>query len=132
MAPFLCNALFNERSTNPLELIILAREAATEFDARHRNVAGFANASATDHVQAFTNWALAIHLGRLREARVSLDPDNCELQAWAITRNESSILPVIATAGEAGGPATPGQESHFDNETFKILGEGLKSEEIRP
>jgi hypothetical protein len=55
MAPFLCNALFDKRSTNPLELIILAREAATKFDARHRNVAGFANASATDHVQAFTN-----------------------------------------------------------------------------
>ncbi len=123
MAPFLCNALFDERCTNPLELIILVREAATKFDAGHRNVAGFANASATDHVQAFTNWALAIYLRRLREARVSLDPDNWELQAWAITRNESSILPAIATAGGAGGPATPGREGHFNNKTFKILGE---------
>ncbi len=69
---------------------------------------------------------MRIHLGRLREARVNLDPDNCKLQAWAITRNESSILPAIATAGGAGGPATPGREGHFDNETFKILGEGLK------
>jgi hypothetical protein len=41
MAPFLCDAIFGERSTNPLELIIVAREAATEFDARHRDVAGF-------------------------------------------------------------------------------------------
>jgi hypothetical protein len=126
MAPFLCNALFDERSTNPLELIILAREAATKFDACHKDVAGFADVSAADRVKAFTNWALAIHLGRLREARVSLDPDNCKLQAWAITRNESCILSATGASGGVRGPAAPSREGHFDNETFKILGKGLK------
>jgi hypothetical protein len=126
MAPFLCNTLFDKRATDPLELIILAREAATKFDARHKDVAGFANVSATDHVKAFTNWALAIHLGRLREATVSLDPDNCELQAWAITRNKICILSATGASGGVRGPAAPGRESHSNNETFKILGEGLK------
>jgi hypothetical protein len=81
MAPFLCNAIFGERSTDPLELIIIAREAATEFDARHWDVAGFEGVLAADHVKAFTNWAIALNLGRLREARVTPDPDNCVLQA---------------------------------------------------
>ena len=36
MAPFLSDALFDERSAYPLELIILARKAAVDFDNRHR------------------------------------------------------------------------------------------------
>jgi hypothetical protein len=63
MAPFLCDAIFNEKSLNPLELIIIAQDAAIEFDAHHRGVVGFANTSATVHANAFANWALAIHLG---------------------------------------------------------------------
>jgi hypothetical protein len=45
-----------------------------EFDARHQGAAGFANASALDHVAAFTYWALAIHLGKLKEARFAMNP----------------------------------------------------------
>jgi hypothetical protein len=55
MAPFLCDTIFGERSTNPLELIILAREAATEFNACHRDVAGFEGVLAAEHVKAITN-----------------------------------------------------------------------------
>jgi hypothetical protein len=119
MAPFLCDAIFRERSTNPLELIIVAREAATKFDARHRDVAEFEGVLAADHVKAFTNWAIALNLGRLREARVTPDPDNCALQAWAHTRNKSCILSAITTVG-----GTIGQGVNI--ETFRILGKGLK------
>jgi hypothetical protein len=119
MAPFLCDAIFGERSTDPLELIIIAREAATKFDARHRDVARFEGVLAADHVKAFTNWAIALNLGRLREARVIPDSDNCALQAWSDTRNESCILPAITTVG-----GTIGQGVNI--ETFRILGEGLK------
>jgi hypothetical protein len=38
MAPFLCDAIFTDKSSDLLELINLAREVATEFDARHRGV----------------------------------------------------------------------------------------------
>jgi hypothetical protein len=55
MAPFLCAAIFNEKTSDPLKLIILAQEAAMEFDVRHQGAAGFANVSALDHVAAFTN-----------------------------------------------------------------------------
>ncbi len=34
MAPYLCDAIFNEKSSDLLELIILTQDAATEFDAR--------------------------------------------------------------------------------------------------
>jgi hypothetical protein len=43
MAPFLCNAIFEERSSNPLELIVLAWEAAIEFNIHQRGTASFAN-----------------------------------------------------------------------------------------
>ena len=119
MAPFLCNAIFEERSSDPLQLIIAAREAATEFDARHRDAVGFEEVSAANHVEAFTNWALATHLGKLTEARVSPNPDNIELQRWADTRNRVCILPTINTAES-------GISQGVNNDTFKILGEGLK------
>jgi hypothetical protein len=63
MAPFLCNTIFNKKTSDPLKLIVLAWTVAIEFNACHQGAAGFANASALDHVAAFTNWALAIHLG---------------------------------------------------------------------
>jgi hypothetical protein len=65
MAPFLCDAIFNKKSSDPLKLILLAQEAAIEFDYCHRGEAGFTNASAMDHAIAFTNWALTIRLGKL-------------------------------------------------------------------
>jgi hypothetical protein len=55
MAPFLCNAIFNKKSSNPLKLIIIAQEAAIEFDAHHCGAAGFANASTNVHANAFAN-----------------------------------------------------------------------------
>jgi hypothetical protein len=51
----LCNAIFNEKSLIPLKLIIIVRETAIEFDAHHHGAAGFANASATFHANAFMN-----------------------------------------------------------------------------
>jgi hypothetical protein len=63
MAPFLCGTIFAERSTNPLKLIIAAREAATFFDASCRGVPNFANLSAKEHALAFSTWAFAIHMG---------------------------------------------------------------------
>ncbi len=33
MAPFLCDAIFNEKTSDTLKLIILAQEAAIKFDA---------------------------------------------------------------------------------------------------
>ena len=55
VAPLLCNAIFNEKCSNPLELIIIAQEAAIEFDAHHCGAAGFANASTNVHANAFAN-----------------------------------------------------------------------------
>jgi hypothetical protein len=123
MAPFLCAAIFNEKTSDALSLIILARESAMEFDARHQGGAGFANASALDYVAAFTNWALAIHLGTLKEARFTMDPDNDELQVFSDFRHAECILPPLGTIGDPGATGTSG---HLEHEVFKSLGEGLK------
>ncbi len=123
MAPFLCATIFNKKTSDTLELIILARKLAMEFDARHQGAAGFANASALDHVAAFTNWALAIHLGKLKEAQFTMDPDNDKLQVFADFRHAKCILPPL---GKIGDPGATGTSGHLEHEVFKSLGEGLK------
>jgi hypothetical protein len=122
MAPFLCTAIFNEKTSDPLELIILAQEAAMEFNACHQGMAGFVNASALDHVAAFTNWALAIHLGQLKEARFTMDPNNDKLQVSSDFSHAKCILPPLGTIGDPGATGTSG---HLEHEVFKSLGEGL-------
>ncbi len=123
MASFLCNAIFNEKTSNPLKLIILAREVAIKFNARHQGMAGFAIVSALDHVAAFTNWALAIRLGQLKEARFKMDPNNNELQVFSDLRHAKRILPPLGTMGAPGSTGTSG---HLEHKVFKSLGEGLK------
>jgi hypothetical protein len=79
--------------------------------------------SALDHVAAFTNWALAIHLGQLKEARFTMDPNNGKLQAFSNFRHAKCILPPLGTIGYPGATSTQG---HLQHEVFKSLGEGLK------
>ena len=119
MAPFLSDALLDEKSAYPLELIILAREAAVDFDNRHRGVAGFGNTSAIDHANAFANWAFALHLGKLNEVRYTIDPDDNELRTFAESRHQNCIL---APLGSTSGAPTPGN----NNDVLKNLSEGLK------
>jgi hypothetical protein len=123
MAPFLYAAIFNKKTSDPLKLIILAQESAMEFDAHHQGAAGFANASALDHVAAFTNWALAIQLGKLTEARFTMDPNNDKLQVFSDFRHAKCILPPLGTIGDPGATGTSG---HLEHKVFKCLGEGLK------
>jgi hypothetical protein len=127
MAPFLCNAFFNEKSSNPLKLIIIVQEVAIEFDA-HCGVVGFANAFATVHANAFANWALAIHLGKLKEARFTINPDNNELQNLLSLRHTKCILLPLGATGYITHRAVGaiGQSRHLDHEVFKSLGKGLK------
>jgi hypothetical protein len=93
-----------------------------EFDARHQGVAGFANTSALDHVAAFTNWPLAIHLGQLKEARFTMDPNNNKLQVFSDFRHAKCILPPVGTIGDPGATGTSG---HLEHKVFKSFGEGL-------
>ncbi len=128
MAPFFCNVIFNEKSSNPLELIIIAWKAAIKFDAHHRGAVGFANASATVHANAFANLAIAIHLEKLKEARFTIDPNNDELQNFSSLRHAECILPPLGATGYIthGAVGAIGQSRHLDHKVFKSLGKGLK------
>jgi hypothetical protein len=124
MTPFLCNVIFTEKPSNLLELIILAREVATEFDAHHRGMEGFKSTSAKKHVIAFTNWALAIHLGKLKEARVNINPNNNELQSFLAARHNECILPPLKELGTNpfGIARTTNQPRNPNHEVFKSQG----------
>ncbi len=119
MAPFLSDALFDERSVYPLELIILAREAAANFDNRHQGAAGFGNTLAINHASAFANWAFALHLGKLNEVRYAIDPDDNELRTFAKSRHQNCILAPLEIASNV---PTLGN----NNNVLKNLSKGLK------
>jgi hypothetical protein len=122
--PYLRDALFNERTTDPLELIILACEAATDFQNHHQSVVGFQNMSAHNHVDAFTNWAFTIKLGLLGKVRYTINPDNEELQDFAARRHENCILPQVRGGTSSGtGSATSSDDT---TAVFKTLSKGLK------
>ncbi len=123
MAPFLCAAIFNDKSSDLLELIALAQEAAIKFDFCHRDEVGFTNASAMDHAIAFTNWALTIRLGKLTEARFTINSDNDKLQAFLDFRHTKCILLPLGAMGNQGAT---GQLGHMEHKVFESLGEGLK------
>ncbi len=120
IASFLYNAIFQERSSNPLKLIVLAWEAAIEFDIHHCGMAGFANVSATDHANTFAIWVLTIHLEQLDKARYTIDPGNNGLQNVLAMRHTKCILPPLRAAGNISLHTLLG-----DN-LFKSLGKGLK------
>ena len=119
MAPFLSDALFDERSAYQLELIILACEAAVDVNNRHRGVAGFGNTSAIDHTSAFAKWAFALHLGKLNEVRYTIDPDDDKLRTFAKSCHQKCIL---APLGRTSNAPTLGN----NNDVLKNLSEGLK------
>ncbi len=89
-------------------------------------MAGFADASMMEHVNAFTNWALGIHLGKLVKAIVTIDTDNNELQNFSAERHAKCILPPLEATGTLGGAETVGQHGFLETKVFKSLGEGLK------
>jgi hypothetical protein len=72
-----------------------------------------------DHAIAFTNWALAICLGKLTEARFTIDPDNNKLQAFLDFRHAKCILLPLGAMGNQGATCQPG---HLEHKVFKSLG----------
>ncbi len=119
MAPFLSDALFDERSVYPLELIILARKAAVDFDNCHQGAAGFGNTLAINHTSSFANWAFALHLGKLNKVCYAIDPDNNKLRTFAESRHQNCILAPLESASNI---PTLGNS----NDVLKNLSEGLK------
>ncbi len=82
MSPFLCDTIFAKKSTNPLNLIILAKEAAIFFDTSQQGIAHFNNVSARDRTTAFSIWAFTIHLGQLSKVHHAKVPNNATMQTF--------------------------------------------------
>ncbi len=123
-APFLRDAQLNERTADPLELIILAREAATNFQNRHQGVVGFQNTSAHKHVDAFINWAFAIKVSLLGKVRYTINPNNEERQDFAARRHENCILPQVGGGTSSG--TSSATSSDDTTAVFRTLSKGLK------
>ncbi len=120
VAPFLYDAIFADKSTNPLDIILLAKEGATFFYTSHQGIAQFNNVSAMDHAMAFSIWAYAIHLGQLSKVCHMLTPDNTEMQSFCDECHRTCIHSPLLHA--PANTTDPGKNL----EVFKHLSKGLK------
>ena len=120
MAPFLCNAILSETSTNPLHLIVSMREAAVFFDTNHWGQPAFANVSAKDHAATFATWAFTVHAGQVTKVCQTIAPDNTELQNYSNRCHKTCIH------GQVNKPQSDPEQRNNNMEVFKHLSEGLK------
>ncbi len=120
MAPFLCNKIFADKSTNPLKLILVAKEAATFFDTSHQGIAQFNNMSAQDHATVFSIWAFVIHLHQLSKVFHTLTPNDAEMQSFYDECHRTCIHSPLLHA--------PANKTNLGEnlEVFKKLSEGLR------
>jgi hypothetical protein len=94
MPPYLNNAIFEEKTTDPLDLLILAHEVAVDFKNCHQSTE---TTSAINHVRTFGKWAFAIHPGVLSKVRYNIKTGNNELQNFLATRHSNCIMPPLGT-----------------------------------
>jgi hypothetical protein len=58
--PFILKQLFDDVPSNPLELILVVKQASIDFNNSHSSVKGFANVDATVQAKRFSLWAFAV------------------------------------------------------------------------
>jgi hypothetical protein len=80
---------------DPLTLIGVIKSAATNFNEAHKDSDPKFD-DATKGVKLFARWLYAVHKDLVGEMRLSIEPDNVELLAYAKDRHSKCILPSLA------------------------------------
>ena len=92
--PFLRITAFECISDDPINLIEAIKSAATNFNEAHKESnPKFDNA--TKGAKLFMRWLYAVHKDLVEETRLSIEPDNVELLAYAEDRHSKCILPSL-------------------------------------
>jgi len=92
--PFLGITAFEFISDDPLVLIEAIKNAAMNFNEAHKDSNPKFD-SATKGAKFFMRWLYAVHKNLVEETRLSIEPDNVELLAYAEDRHSKCILPSL-------------------------------------
>ena len=93
-APWLVDAILAAGTNKPLDTIIAAKAAATNFDTAHAADPTYVT-SARDHLEDFVLWAWGVAKGRVARVGYTFDPDDEDLARYKATRIHQCILPAI-------------------------------------
>jgi hypothetical protein len=78
--PFILKHFFDGIPSNPLESILVVKQASINFNNSHSSVKGFANVDATVQAKRCSLWAFAVFEGYIKESSFDINPDSEELQ----------------------------------------------------
>ncbi len=92
--PILGVTAFECISDDPLILIEAIKSAATNFNEAHKDSNPKFN-DATKGEKLFARWLYAAHKDLIEETRLSIEPDNVKLLAYAKDRHSKCILPSL-------------------------------------
>ena len=92
--PFLGITALEFISDDPLVLIEAIKNAAINFNEAHKDSDPKFD-SATKGAKLFMRWLYAVHKNLVQETRLSIEPDNVKLLAYAEDRHSKCILPSL-------------------------------------
>jgi len=92
--PFLGITAFVCISDDPIDLIEAIKSAATNFNEAHKGINPKFD-DATKGAKLFMRWLYAVHKDLVEETRLSIEPDNVKLLAYAEDRLFKCILPSL-------------------------------------
>ncbi len=92
--------------SEPSKLIPAANAAAIEFDAEHKHDEDYTTAAA-DHAGDFILWAWGVKAGRVSTTRLTMDPNDADLERFHHERHQSCIAQVPWNNIPGGLPPPP-------------------------
>ena len=95
-APFILNQIFGGGgNTDPLELSLALKAAATDFNNLHSTMEEFININAKIQAKRFAMWAFAAYKTYINKTTFKIEPVNKELQQFCNKRHSKCIIPFI-------------------------------------
>ncbi len=85
-------------NTDPLEIILVVKAAATDFNNLHSTMQIFANVNARIQEKRFAMWAFEANKSYIDKTTLEIEPDNKELQQFCDKRHSKCIIPSINQA----------------------------------
>ena len=117
-APWLAEAILTVMSRDPFHLIIAAKAAAATFDAMHNNNPAYTT-TANEILKDFILWAWGAKQGRVSHIVYNIKPDDPDLSAFHVRRNQDCIDPQVLPPPVVAAPPAPiGPPPNFDNDVI--------------
>ena len=92
--PFLGITAFKCISDDPINLIKAIKSAAMNFNEAHKD-SDHKFDNATKGTKLFMRWLYTVHKDLVEDTRLSIEPDNAELLAYAEDQHSKCILPLL-------------------------------------